>query len=173
MGGISFAPVLGTDGKYTADSEGHVYGVRGALKPAARRGSRDQLGRGHNHVGVTVCYPSGKRTQWVHHLVYTAFHGTIPDGLMIRHLDGDPTNNRLDNLAAGTHADNMSDRDAHRTTAKGERHGCAKLTQIQVDEIRKTYAAGGIGQAALGAQYGVSQALVGYITRGENWKESA
>jgi hypothetical protein len=173
MGGISFAPIPGTDGRYVADSEGTLYGFRGALKASRRRERRANGSKGHEHLGVSVCYISGKRTRWVHHLVYEAFHGSVPDGQMVRHLDGDPTNNRLENLAAGTHADNMNDRDAHGTTARGERHGCAKLTVEQVSEIRRIYAAGGITQAALGRKFGISQAMTGYIVRGEYWRESA
>lgn len=170
MGGISFAPIPGTDGKYVADSEGSVYGTRGRLKPSARR---RRAARGHGHTGVTICYASGKRTRWVHHLVFEAFHGAVPDGLIVRHMDGNPTNNHVVNLAAGTHAENMADRDRHGTTARGERHGCAKLTEPQVAEIRRLYAVGGVTQTDLGRQFGISQAMTGYIVRGDYWKASA
>lgn len=33
---------------------------------------------------------------------------------LIRHLDGDPTNNRLENLAWGTHKENAQDREFHK-----------------------------------------------------------
>lgn len=37
----------------------------------------------------------------VHRLVLAAFVGPCPDGMEVRHLDGDPANNSLGNLAYG------------------------------------------------------------------------
>jgi len=42
---------------------------------------------------------NGKHTaHWVHRLVLAAFVGPLPDGLVVRHLNGDPIDNRLGNL---------------------------------------------------------------------------
>jgi hypothetical protein len=49
----------------------------------------------------------------VHSLVAEAFIGPRPDGLEIRHLNGDPLDCRIENLAYGTHVDNMRDRVQH------------------------------------------------------------
>lgn len=47
---------------------------------------------------------------YVHQAICTAFHGPPPfDGALVRHLDGDATNNRPENLAWGTHQDNADD----------------------------------------------------------------
>lgn len=54
--------------------------------------------------------------------------------------------------------------------ACGERHGMAKLRVADVEEIRRRYALGGITQAALGREFGVSQPTVGEIVRGEKWR---
>lgn len=53
----------------------------------------------------------GNRTRaWVHRLVLSAFVEPQPDpSLIVRHLDGDPSNNVPDNLAWGTHAENALD----------------------------------------------------------------
>lgn len=45
----------------------------------------------------------------VHRAVMLAFVGPCPDGLQVRHLDGDPANNALSNLAYGTASQNMRD----------------------------------------------------------------
>lgn len=49
----------------------------------------------------------------VHRLVLEAFVGPRPDGMECRHLDGDPANNRLANLAWGSPVENASDRKRH------------------------------------------------------------
>jgi hypothetical protein len=43
---------------------------------------------------------------YIHRLVYLTFMGDIPKGLEINHLDGDTTNNRVDNLEVVTPAEN-------------------------------------------------------------------
>ena len=54
----------------------------------------------------------------------------------------------------------------------GERNPKAKLTWDQVREIRKRYAADGIRQKDLAHEYGVTQANIGFIVRGETWREA-
>lgn len=53
------------------------------------------------------------RTIEVHRLIALAFLGAPPAGLEVRHLDGNPLNAALTNLAYGTKAENMADRTAH------------------------------------------------------------
>lgn len=79
---------------------------------------------------IRVCLSGADGTHWnvsVHTLVMLAFAGPCPEGMQVRHLDGDPTNNRWapgdeaetvaagGNLIYGTPWENCKDRD--------ERHG--------------------------------------------------
>lgn len=54
-------------------------------------------------------------TKRVHQLVAETFVGPRPDGLEVRHLDGDYTNNRLSNLKYGTKSENSLDAMRHGT----------------------------------------------------------
>lgn len=58
--------------------------------------------------GYTHLIIGGKKVS-VHSLVMDRFVGSRPKGALIRHLDDQPSNNRLSNLAYGTHADNAAD----------------------------------------------------------------
>lgn len=110
---------------------------------------------------------NGRRSKiWVHRLVLETFIGPNPPGLECRHRDGDPTNNRLENLVWGTRVENQHDRKRHGTDNSGVRHYRALLTEAQVQEIRQQYAAGGITQAALGEMYGVSHRAVSKVVNG-------
>lgn len=61
--------------------------------------------------------------------------------------------------------------------ARGEDHGCAKLTKEQVEEIRRAYAASvrisykrrSPSQRDLARQYGVEQSTIWQIVRGRTW----
>ncbi|WP_344395804.1 HNH endonuclease signature motif containing protein [Streptomyces asiaticus] len=114
---------------------------------------------------------SSWRIAW-HRAVYSAFYGSIPAGALIRHIDGDSLNNRLSNLAAGTQKENMADAIRHGTVPSGESHYASKLSDDQVREIRDRYAAGGIFQRDLAAEYDVSQSLVSLLVTGKGRRES-
>lgn len=70
--------------------------------------------------------PNGKNvTVTVHRMVAEAFHGPRPDGLMVRHLNGDKADNRPDNLRYGTRSENGMDAVRHGV------HFPARLTVCQ------------------------------------------
>jgi hypothetical protein len=56
---------------------------------------------------------------------------------------------------------------------RGDGHGMlnsnARLTIVQVAELRRRYREGGISQTTLAAEYGIAQVQVSRIIRGENW----
>lgn len=67
--------------------------------------------------------------------------------------------------------ENADDRERDGTALRGERHGQAKLTAVQVAEIRRAYTAGEANQPELGRQYGVQQAAISKIVLGRKWRE--
>lgn len=58
------------------------------------------------------------RTIKVHWLVTAAFVGPKPEGMVVRHLDGDHANNRIGNLLYGTPEENIADSVRHKTHCK-------------------------------------------------------
>jgi hypothetical protein len=66
-------------------------------------------GRAYRFVNLTPPEGGRYKTFRVHRLVLLAFVGPCPEGMESRHLDGDPGNNRLDNLAWGTPEENRED----------------------------------------------------------------
>lgn len=80
---------------------------------------------------------TGKRANaLVHRLVLEAYAEGEKAGNIGRHLDGNKANNCAGNLAWGTQANNIADRERHGTTARGECAGMAKLTAADVEWIR-------------------------------------
>lgn len=59
---------------------------------------------------------------FVHRLVLEMFIGPCPYGLECRHLDGNPSNNRVENLMWSTRIANQRDRDKHGTSNLGRKH---------------------------------------------------
>src|SRR5690348_870301 len=83
---------------------------RGEPLPRVRRLHTAKAG-GYATLGMQ--HDGHETTEYVHHLVLLAFVGPRPQGQEIRHLDGDPGNNRLSNLAYGSTSENAYDRVAH------------------------------------------------------------
>lgn len=79
------------------------------------------------HKRVTLFNESGRRLAFVHTLMLEAFVGPRPEWAhLVRHLNDISADNRLENLAYGTHADNSADavrNGVHNNTRKTH---CAK-----------------------------------------------
>jgi DNA-binding XRE family transcriptional regulator len=108
-------------------------------------------------------------TPRVHKLTLAAFVGPKAEGQQCRHLDGDRTNNRIENLAWGSHAENEADKDRHGTRPYGDAHGNAKLTAEKVREVRRLLTLG-MTQLRIAIRMGVSEPTIGMIATGRNWK---
>jgi hypothetical protein len=107
-----------------------------------------------------------------HKLIALAFHGVPPsDAHEVRHLNGNPLDNRPENLAWGTVAENCSDTVRHGRSLRGERNASAKLTSKQVRGIRERYRRGET-QCVLAKKFGVSQATISSIVLRQSWFES-
>ena len=96
----------------------------------------------------------------VHIAVAEAFIGPRPTGFETRHWDGDPGNNRRENIIYGTAKQNAEDRERHERTARGEKNGNAKLPDVYVGYIRHFYLAHHVFQRKLAKAFHISQAQV-------------
>lgn len=97
---------------------------------------------GFGYPKVSLCRKGEVSVVSIHAVAALAFFGPRPKGMVVRHLDGDPTNNRLENLAYGTFADNEADKERHGRRPKGESVIGSKLTEEDVIEIRRRFADG-------------------------------
>lgn len=150
-------------GLYQASDRGRIRRRRGRVVLSTAKVRRT------GYLVVTLSAAGARRQAKVHRLVLEAFVGPCPRGMEARHLDGDRANNRLSNLQWGTHAKNIADRClVHKTTARGERHGRAKLTIAEVKRIHVLRAKGFL-QREIAAQIGITQAHVSRVLGGENW----
>jgi hypothetical protein len=96
--------------------------VRSWKSGAARIMSRRPDGKGYPRVGLSTNGVVTERN--IHQLVVEAFVGPRPDGMEVRHLDGDPMNCTLPNLEYATHAINMADTVRHGTNHYARRTHC-------------------------------------------------
>ena len=115
-----------------------------------------------------VWIKEAKRSFMVHRLVMQAFVGECPKGMEVRHLDGNPVNSHLSNLAYGTTAQNQQDRKQHGTDNAGTRHGMSKITEDIVREIRHAWSFG-FTQQSIADYFGLSNSHISNIVNYQKW----
>lgn len=108
-----WAEILGSDGRYVS-TLGRVWTPRGTGR--VLKGHRIFRANGRPGSVTVLLHFAGKPiTKSVHRLVLEAFVGPCPFGMEGCHGDGDPFNNKLDNLRWDTHQANMHDGIRHGT----------------------------------------------------------
>lgn len=128
-----------------------------------------RMGGTHRYGQIRI---KGK-TIYAHRLSFEAHVAPLVEGQFVLHRCDNPPCIRPEHLFAGSAKDNAQDMlrkgRARNQTRCGSKNNHAKLTEQQVREIRGRYAAGD-RQTALAAEFGVTQANISVIVRGEGWK---
>lgn len=167
--------VVGFEGLYEVSDYGRVRSLDRPVRngyPGTTRVVRGKMMKptvalrgGYHYIGLAQF---GKiRTLKVHRLVLEAFVGP-GHGLHGRHLDGNPKNNALSNLAWGTHQQNGQDMVRHGRSQRGEKSPLARMTEEKVRQSRRMYASG-ISQESIADTFGVAQGTISAALRGVSW----
>jgi hypothetical protein len=153
------------DGTYEVSNLGQVRRAAAGRRTHTGRLLKPTLLRiGYYKVSPVL---NGKNRQlYIHRLVAEAFLGSCPDGAEVNHIDGDKTNNRLDNLEYVSHLGNMRHARRLDLLIRGERHGQSKLSDEQAQQIRDARAAGESG-ASVARRFGIAQSTVSQIYTGK------
>ncbi len=98
---------------------------------------------------------------------------TIPEGMCVCHKCDHPFCVNPDHLFLGTQLENIEDKVKKNRCQhmNGETNGNAKLKDDDIIQIRELYADGMFSQKQLSDKFGVTSPMIGFIVRGENWKE--
>ncbi len=161
--GCPVTPIPGFPG-YHATEDGGIWSAKRG--PIARL-KTCQKGTS-SYLGLHVCVGGKAYTHYVHELVALAFHGARPVGHQVMHLDDNPRNNRADNLAYGTPAENVAQIWTTGRGRRGEKQPAAKLTADLVVAIRRAYAAGE-SQRSIARRVGCSHINVYKIVNRKKW----
>lgn len=130
-------------------------------------------GRRHNPKpnkrGYVMASFDNRKREQLHRVVLKAFRGPPPAGTEGSHLNGTASDNRLVNLEWETHSQNLRRIRDHGASNQGERVSTAKLTERDVREIRRRYAAGATG-TALAKEFGVVHGTIYGAVGGRTWR---
>lgn len=108
-----------------------------------------------------------------HRIAFFIYTGVDPGDMLVCHTCDNPPCCKREHLYLGDQALNMYDarlkKRLNPKPPRGEANRSAKLTEAQVKEIRRLYAAG-VSQGKLGPLFGVRQAHISDIVLRKSWK---
>lgn len=135
---------------------------------------------GYAQVGLSFHTGDRPRSVLVHRLVATNFLPEPSEELVeeckkcglkvvcVNHKDGNPLNNRSDNLEWCTPSYNNARQTKDYTSIRGEDNYCAVLTEKDVDEILRLRKCG-LSQQKIADIFGVKQITISNICTGRSW----
>ncbi len=111
----------------------------------------------------------GRNNRLLAHRVSFALHnGPITSDVYILHKCDNPKCCNPDHLFPGTAKDNALDAKSKKRHCHGVKHGCHRLTEDQVREMRALHGLG-ITQVELAKRFGVRQGHVTKVVRCRSW----
>lgn len=158
--------VVGFEDFYEVSNKGDVRSIA-RIGPGGRIMASKPIKPGLSSYGYWQIGLRGKTTR-VHVVVAEAFHGPRPRGAVCRHLNGDKLDNRAENLAWGSHADNEADKRAHGRDPSGGRNPKAKIND-ETARLILCYALGGERNKEISARLNVPYPTVRSITSRQKW----
>ncbi len=167
--GEMWRPVVGFEGRYEVSRDGRVRSLnRYRAKDFGKTLSPYTQNKGYQYLSLRT-HDGGKRTLAVHRLVLEAFVGPCPPGKQAAHGNGDPADNRVENLRWASAAENIADRARHGRTARGEACGSSKLDRKAVKTIKRLRGAG-LSATEVAHLACVNPTTVQDIWDGETWR---
>lgn len=124
-------PIPGYEGYYEVSSQGQIRGVdrfvpQGNHKMFITGKVLTPAQHPTGHLWVNLRKHGRSKKMYVHRAVAFAFIGECPEEQEVRHLDGDATNNFVENIKYGTRSENLYDKVAHGTHFQARKTHCLR-----------------------------------------------
>ena len=163
------------DGFYQISNFGRVKTTGGWCGSVKRKESiRSITFTKDGYAKIRLNHKGKDKTYRVHRLVAEHFIPNPENKSTVNHIDGDKTNNHVDNLEWADRSEQMihAYKMGLKTSRVGSDNSNAKLTPEEIREIRKTYVKQSkeFGTIALGKKYGVTNRVIGLIVKGDSYK---
>lgn len=146
---------------YKLSRDGRVWSEKsGRFIHPVKRGS---------YLQVDLCKNNRIFPRLLHRIMLFTYVGPCPKGMECRHLNGNPLDNRIDNLKWGTRIENARDCNKHGHRCFGMKSPLAKLSDDEVKAIRESYIPGLVTLKELGDTYGMGISQIHRIVHKQAW----
>lgn len=160
--------IVGAEGRYEVSDQGRIRRVLAGKATRVGRILKLHVRPKDNRVAITLRVNGANKSNSVHRLVAESFIGPCPPGKEVNHLDGDPANNKVENLEYVSRRENMQH--AFKlglvSVAQGEEHHFAQLTTEQAIIIRHCSAP----VRMMARVFGVSRSTISNVKKCRTWK---
>jgi len=166
--------INGYEGLYEVSNLGRIKRLSGALiyKTNNKRTEEcimKKIKCSDGYVRINLRNKDERKTLLVSRIVAINFIDNPFMKKEVNHIDGDKTNNTVENLEWTTRKENAEHAAINGLMSKGEKHGVSKLKEFEVKDIRKLYKNGGISQTKIAKKYSVTQHTVWCIIKNITW----
>lgn len=127
----------------------------------------DRLQCGKNNLKGYRSVKYKNRWLQVHRIIYLKFKGELDSRLVINHLDGNPANNKPENLELVSNSDNQKHK--YNVLKSKPSIGNSKITKEIADEIRH-FSKSGLSYKNLMMKFSLSKTTISYIINNKIWK---
>lgn len=169
----TWLPVVGFEGQFEVSDAGRVKALAWSRRHWCGRSipQPEKIITQSRHAGgYRIVSLRDGRKHYVHRLVMAAFAGPAKDRQDVNHIDGDKTNNRLDNLEYCDRLHNV-----HHAIATGLQDNAGEgngMHRYTTEQIIAAYNAvrSGLTQRQAAAVSGVSEGMISQVVMGKRWK---
>lgn len=158
---LTIKQIPGYEGYY-AGEDGRIWvPLKGGLD--SKKKYRQVMARGSATKGKF-------KTNRVHRLVCSAFHGLPKGEDTVSHIDGNKENNQPTNLIWEPMSANHKRKLTHGTDDRGYKNSRAKLNRPQIQQMREMISRGYLTHEKIGTMFGVSRLFVTKVANGYRYK---
>lgn len=161
---MKVSSIVGYEGKYDITSDGDIISLN-----YNNTGKQQKLKYRLNKKGrpyINLCINGKYKSYEIHRLVAEAFIPKIEGKEQVNHIDGNKQNNSIKNLEWVTRDENMQHASINGLLPTEFRNAKCKLSNKQVEEIRKKYKPFIYTNKMLSEEYGVSITHIKSIIKG-------
>lgn len=157
---------------YFAGDDGEIYSSLRKGKPRnfnSLRKLKSNIQSSGRYYIVAIKTGNKFKTQRVHRLICSSFHGIPTAKQAVSHLDGNWKNNKPENLKWESYSENNNRKKEHGTDDIGIKNSRAKIDLITLKEIRKLLNEGKTHQL-IGDKFGLNRVFITKIANGHRYK---